>query len=327
MPSSMITLLIMGLIFDFINGVHDSSNIVATMISSHALPPRWSLFIIALAEFSGPFIFGVAVAKMIGAGIVNPSYVTMNALISCVGSAILWGLFTWYLGIPSSASHAIIGGLIGAVVMSTGWSGILVNGVIKTLIILLASPLIGIAMGYLVVKLIILFSWNVTPRINDFFKKGQVVTSIALALSYGANDAQKTMGILTLGLISSGVISQANVPLWVILVCASMIAIGTMVGGWRLIKTLGAKFYKIRPMDGFATQVASTAVILGASFFGGLVSTTQVVSSAIMGVGGAERMNKVRWGVAREIAIAWILTLPATALIGAGLFWMILHIR
>ena len=326
MPTLMITLLVMGLIFDFINGVHDSSNIVATMISSRALSPRWSLTIIALAEFMGPLIFGVAVAKTIGSGIVNPYYVTMNSLLACVGSAILWGLFTWYLGIPSSASHAVIGGLIGAVVMSTGWDAIRVSGILKVLLILFTSPIIGFIVGYLVTKLVILASWKATPRVNNLFKKGQVATSVALALSYGANDAQKTMGILTLGLLASGMIHSVNVPLWVVISCASMIALGTMVGGWRLIRTLGAKFYRIRPMDGFSTQLASTAVILSASFFGGLVSTTQVVSAAIMGVGGAERMNKVRWGVAREIVIAWALTIPATALIGAGLLWAITHI-
>jgi PiT family inorganic phosphate transporter len=326
MPANMIALLVMGLIFDFINGIHDSSNIVATMISSHALSPRWSLTVIALAEFAGPLIFGVAVAKTVGGGIVLPDYVTMNALLAAVGSAILWGLFTWYLGIPSSASHAVIGGLIGAVVMSNGWHAVYLNGIIKVLIILFTSPLIGLIVGYLVTKLVILASWKATPRVNEVFKKGQVATSVALALSYGANDAQKTMGILTLGLLTSGVIQSFNVPFWVVLSCASMIAFGTMVGGWRLIRTLGAKFFKIRPMDGFSTQLASTAVILGASFFGGLVSTTQVVSTAIMGVGSAERMNKVRWGVAKDIVVAWVLTIPATAVIGAGLLWLILRV-
>lgn len=325
MPANMIALLVMGLIFDFINGIHDSSNIVATMISSHALSPRWSLTVIALAEFSGPLIFGVAVAKTVGGGIVLPDFVTMNALLAAVGSAILWGLLTWYLGIPSSASHAVIGGLIGAVVMSNGWHGVYLNGIIKVLIILFTSPLVGFVVGYLVTKLVILASWNATPRVNEVYKKGQVATSVALALSYGANDAQKTMGILTLGLLTSGVIHSFNVPFWVVISCASMIALGTMVGGWRLIRTLGAKFFKIRPMDGFSTQLASTAVILGASFFGGLVSTTQVVSTAIMGVGSAERMNKVRWGVAKDIVMAWVFTIPATALIGAGLLWLIVR--
>jgi PiT family inorganic phosphate transporter len=171
-----------------------------------------------------------------------------------------------------------------------------------------------------------LASWNATPKVNTLFRRGQIATSIALALSYGANDAQKTMGIITLGLVTSGFITKFAVPVWVIFLCASMIAIGTSVGGWRLIKTLGAKFYRIRPIDGFSTQLSSAIVILGASFFGGLVSTTQVVSASILGVGSAERINKVRWGVAKDIAVAWLLTIPSTALVGAGLYWVISHI-
>jgi PiT family inorganic phosphate transporter len=322
----MIALLMLGLVFDFINGIHDSSNIVATMISSRALSPRLSLSLIAVAEFSGPFIFGVAVAKTIGSGIVVPGAVNMIALLAAIASAILWGLLTWFLGFPSSASHAIIGGLVGAVVASSGWSVIEIAGIIKIIVILFISPVIGLIFGFLITKLIMLASWNATPKVNTLFRRGQIATSIALALSYGANDAQKTMGIITLGLVTSGFITKFAVPVWVIFLCASMIAIGTSVGGWRLIKTLGAKFYRIRPIDGFSTQLSSAIVILGASFFGGLVSTTQVVSASILGVGSAERINKVRWGVAKDIAVAWLLTIPSTALVGAGLYWVISHI-
>ena len=326
MAPTMIALLMLGLVFDFINGIHDSSNIVATMISSRALSPRLSLSLIAVAEFSGPFIFGVAVAKTIGSGIVVPGAVNMIALLAPIASAILWGLLTWFLGFPSSASHAIIGGLVVAVVASSGWSVIEIAGIIKIIVILFISPVIGLIFGFLITKLIMLASWNATPKVNTLFRRGQIATSIALALSYGANDAQKTMGIITLGLVTSGFITKFAVPVWVIFLCASMIAIGTSVGGWRLIKTLGAKFYRIRPIDGFSTQLSSAIVILGASFFGGLVSTTQVVSASILGVGSAERINKVRWGVAKDIAVAWLLTIPSTALVGAGLYWVISHI-
>jgi PiT family inorganic phosphate transporter len=249
----------------------------------------------------------------------------MVTLIAAVASAIFWGILTWILGMPSSASHATIGGLIGAAIASAGWSVISVSGLLKVVLILFISPVIGFLFGYLVTRLIMLASWNASPKINDFFKKGQIATSVGLALSYGANDAQKTMGIITLGLVTSGYMSTFVVPSWVILCCALMIALGTSVGGWKLIKTLGAKFYRIRPMDGFATQISSAVVILGASLFGGLVSTTQVVSTAIMGVGSAERVNKVRWTVAREILTAWILTIPMTALLGAGIYWVINH--
>lgn len=323
MAPLMIVLLILTMGFDFLNGIHDSSNIVATVISSRALPPRVALTIISIAEFLGPLIFGVAVATAIGSGIVSPGTISMPSLISALSSAIIWGILTWILGIPSSASHAIVGGLIGAVVASAGWNAIVASGILKIFIILFTSPLIGFIVGFIITRLIVRICRNTTPRVNEFFKKSQIITSIALALSYGANDAQKGMGIITLGLVTSGFITAFKVPLWVILLCSSMIAFGTSVGGWKLIKTLGAKFYKIRPIDGFSTQISSAIVILSAALFGGLVSTTQIVSASIMGVGSAERVNKVHWEVAKEILLTWLLTIPATALLGAGICWLI----
>ncbi len=323
MTPLMIVLLVLTMGFDFLNGVHDSSNIVATVISSRVLPPRVILTIISIAEFLGPLVFGVAVATAIGNGIVNPKTISMTALIAALSSAIIWGILTWIFGIPSSASHAIIGGLIGAVVTSVGWNAIIASGVLKVFVILFASPLIGFFVGYIVTRLITCICWNATPSVNEFFKKSQIFTSIALALSYGANDAQKGMGIITLGLVTSGFIAAFKVPLWVILLCSSMIALGTSVGGWKLIKTLGAKFYKIRPIDGFSTQISSAIVILSAALFGGLVSTTQIVSTSIMGVGSAERVSKVHWKVAKEILLTWLLTIPSTVLLGAGICWLI----
>jgi len=316
-------LIVLALGFDFLNGIHDSSNIVATMISSRALSPRWALTLTAIAEFLGPFIFGVAVAKTIGDEIILPGTISMVTLIAALLSAIVWNLLTWYLGLPSSSSHALIGGLIGAVVADSRWGAIKIAGIEKVLLALFISPIIGFAFGFVVTKLIRLACWKASPKVNWIFKKGQIVTAIALALSHGANDAQKSMGIITLGLVTSGFISKFEVPLWVIFLCASMIALGTSIGGWKLIKTLGTKFYRIRPMDGFSAQLSSAMVILGASLLGGPVSTTQVVSTAIMGVGSAERINKVRWGAASEIATAWLLTIPATALVGAGMYWIV----
>jgi PiT family inorganic phosphate transporter len=217
----------------------------------------------------------------------------------------------------------MIGGFIGAVVMGAGWQAIKLGGLQKVLFALFTSPVIGFALGYLVLKSVLILSWNATPRINSFFRRSQIITALALALSHGANDAQKTMGIITLALVTGGYLKVFAVPFWVIILCAGMIALGTALGGWRLIRTLGGKFFKIRPIDGFSSQLTSAAVILGASLVGGPVSTTQVVSSSIMGVGAAERMNKVRWGVAQEIATAWLLTIPATALVGAGVYWII----
>jgi PiT family inorganic phosphate transporter len=213
--------------------------------------------------------------------------------------------------------------LVGAVATGAGWYAIRLPGILKILLTLFTSPLLGLIFGYLILKLLFILSWNASPRVNTIYKRGQILTALALALSHGANDAQKTMGIITLALVTGGVLNIFSVPLWVIIICAATIALGTAVGGWRLIRTLGGKFYRIRPIDGFASQLASTAVILGASLFGGPVSTTQVVSSAIMGVGAAERKNKVRWGVAQEIAMAWVLTIPTTALVAAGLYWIL----
>jgi len=325
MSALIITVIVLALVFDFLNGIHDSSNVVATMISSRALSPRVALFMTAVANFFGPFIFGVAVANTIGHEVVAAAAISMQVLIAALVSAIFWNLLTWYLGFPSSSSHALVGGFVGAVVIGAGWQAIQLHGIEKILIALFASPILGFAIGYLVLRMLLWASWNATPRINSFFKRGQIFTALALALSHGTNDAQKTMGIITLALVTGGYLKTFEVPTWVILLCATMIAFGTAVGGNKLIKTLGGKFYRIRPVDGFASQLASAIVILGASIVGGPVSTTQVVSSAIMGVGAAERVNKVRWGVAQEIAVAWLLTIPATALLAAGIYWVLIQ--
>lgn len=323
METITIVVIVLALLFDFLNGIHDSSNVVATMISSRALSPRVALGLTALANFFGPFVFGVAVAKTIGEEIVAASAINENVLLAALASAIFWNLLTWYLGFPSSSSHALIGGFIGAVIVGAGWGAIQLAGMEKILIALFTSPIIGFIMGYLILRITILLSWNATPRINQFFRQGQVLTALALALSHGTNDAQKTMGIITLALLTDGFLTTFEVPTWVILACATMIALGTALGGWKLIRTLGGKIFKIRPVDGFASQLASAAVILGASLVGGPVSTTQVVSSAILGVGTGERANKVRWGVAQEIVAAWLLTIPATALVAAGFYWLL----
>jgi inorganic phosphate transporter, PiT family len=320
----LISVIVLALAFDFLNGIHDSSNIVATMISSRSLPPRVALGMTAVANFVGPFIFGVAVAETIG-GVVDANAISMQVLIAALSSAILWNLLTWYLGFPSSSSHALVGGIIGAVLISAGWQAINAAEFRKILIALFTSPFIGFIFGFILLRGIVLLCWKASPRVNTVFKRGQIFTALALALSHGTNDAQKTMGLISLALVISGYSATLVVPQWVIFLCASMIALGTAMGGWKLIRTLGGKFYKIRPVDGFSSQLASATVILGASLVGGPVSTTQVVSSSIMGVGAAERVNKVRWGVAQEIAAAWLLTIPATALVAAGLYWVIIQ--
>ena len=326
MTPILIAVIVLALAFDFLNVIHDSSNVVATMISSRAFSPRLALGITALANLVGPFIFGVAVAETIGHEIVAADAINEIVLVAALAGAIIWNLLTWYLGFPSSSSHALIGGFIGAVVIEAGWTAIQLTGLEKVLIALFLSPVVGFIVGFVILRLTILLSWNATPSINGFFRKSQLVTALALSLSHGTNDAQKTMGIITLALVTGGYLDTFAVPVWVIFLCAIMIGMGTMLGGWKLIRTLGGKFFKIRPIDGFASQMASAVVILTASLVGGPVSTTQVVSSSIMGVGAAERANKVRWGVAQEIVVAWFLTIPATALLAAGIYWLLVRL-
>jgi PiT family inorganic phosphate transporter len=343
MTVTLIILIVLSVAFDFLNGFHDSSNIVATMISSRALSPRQALTITAIAEFLGPFLFGVAVATTIGAQVLNlppnPNE-SMALVVAALVSAVAWNVITWYLGIPSSSSHALIGGLIGAGIADAtfrqaaiGFSTIndfyaifrvvKAAGITKVVVALLISPLLGFVVGFVVMRVIKFLARGASPGVNAVFKRGQVVTAIGLALSHGTNDAQKTMGIITLGLVVAGVIPEFKVPLWVVALAAGAIAAGTATGGWRLIKTLGGKFYKIRPIHGFTTQISSASVILGAALLGGPVSTTQVVSSAIMGAGSAERFNKVRWGVGKRIAFTWIITIPASAIFAALVFCLV----
>ena len=323
LPAAVVALIGLALIFDFLNGVHDSSNVVATMIASRAMGPRRALAIAAFAECAGPFLFGVAVAETIGSGIVDEGVVTVPVLIAAVSAAIVWNLMTWFLGVPSSASHALVGGLAGATVAAAGLDALKWGGLGKVFLSLFIAPPLGLLAGFFLMKAILFLGRGASPHINVFFKRGQWVTALGLALSHGTNDAQKTMGLITLGLVVSGVLPEFRVPAWVIALSAGALALGTSLGGWRLIRTLGARFYTIRPVHGFTAQTASATVILGASLLGGPVSTTQVVSSSIVGAGSAERLSKVRWGMARQIAVAWLLTIPMSTLLAAGLYILV----
>jgi PiT family inorganic phosphate transporter len=323
MSSELILVIILAVMFDFLNGIHDSSNIVATMIASRAFRPQVALAFTATAEFLGPFLFGVTVATTVGHEVAQSTALNLDVIVACLFGAIAWNLLTWFLGIPSSSSHALIGGMVGAVFAGAGFGAIKLHGLEKVLIALFASPLIGFAFGFVITRLIYFFARDTTPEVNWFFKKGQFVTALGMAFSHGTNDAQKTMGIITLSLVIGGYINGFHVPFWVIGLSASAIALGTALGGWRLIRTLGGKFYKIRPVHAFSTQLTSGIVILTASAFGLPVSTSQVVSSAIIGVGSSERFGKVRWSVAQEIVVAWFITIPASALFSAGVYWLI----
>lgn len=326
MSSTLIFLLITALLFDFLNGFHDSSNIVATPIASRAMSPRKVLWLAAVMHFIGPFLFGVAVAETIGAGLTDPDNVTMPVIIAAMLAAVVWNVITWWLGIPSSSSHALVGGLVGAVILSAGFEAIKSEGLIKVTVALFVSPLLGMVMGYLLMNLTRFLARGATPRINRFFRSAQIVTTAGLALSHGANDAQKTMGVITLGLLVEGQIDAFVVPRWVIALSAGMIALGTATGGWRLIKTLGYRIYKIRPVHGFVAQISGASIILGAALLGGPVSTTQVMSSSIMGAGSAERLSMVRWLVGYEMLVAWVLTIPISALLAALLYGLLILI-
>jgi PiT family inorganic phosphate transporter len=315
-------LLVLALIFDFLNGFHDSSNIVATVISSGAIHPRRALLLAAVAHFIGPFAFGVAVATTVGSGLLHIEVLPVSVVIGALIAAVLWNLITWYLAIPSSSSHALVGGLLGSAIMARGIEVIQLGGLIKILLALLISPLLGLAAGFLIMRLILWLARNATPRVNNLFRRLQIITLFGLGLSHGTNDAQKTMGVITLGLVSSGLQDSFKVETWVIAVSATAIALGTSLGGWRLIRTLGARIFRIRPVHSFSSQIAGASVILGAALLGGPVSTTQVMSSSIMGVGASERLSKVRWNIMGDMVTAWILTIPITGVL-AAIFYLL----
>ncbi len=315
----LVLIVILALAFNFVNGFQGAGSSVATVIASRAANPRLALWLSAAAILLGPFLFGIAVAYTIGQGILKPSAVNPGMVSAALISAVAWSLLTWFFAIPSSPSHALVGGLVGTAIASQRLNALVMTGFIKVLLALFLSPILGFVFGLIVTRLVFFLARRASPRINLWFKRGQLLAAVTLALSSGANDGPKGMGIIALGLVASGAATQFQVPLWVILSSALAMSLGTVLGGWRLIKTLGGKFFRIRPVDGFCSQITSTIVILGAALVGGPVSTTQVVSTTILGSGAAERINKVRWGVAGNIALTWLFTIP----INIFLAWII----
>lgn len=316
----LMVLFILALLFDFLNGFHDGANVVATIIASHAMSARGALALTALANLAGPFLLGVAVAHAIGTEVVRPQAITIAVLLAALASACLWDFSTWYFGIPVSSSHALLGGLLGAAVMEAGPAAIQSAGLWKIATALLVAPLLGLGAGLVVMLSTRWLLREASPKANLLLSRAQIVTATALALGHGANDAQKTMGVMALGLLILGYTPIFAIPWWLIALCAGSIALGTALGGSRLIRTLGLGLYHVRPIHGFSAQLASGMVILAASVAGGPVSSTQVVSMAIAGAGAAERRSKVRWAVLGDIALAWALTLPACALLAVPLY-------
>lgn len=309
-----ILVVLLALLFDFINGFHDTANAIATSVSTKAISPRAAIMIAATLNFTGA-LSGTAVASTIGKNIVAPDLVTPMVLISALIGAIFWNLFTWYFGIPSSSSHALIGGLTGAVIGSFGMERVQWDGFIKILTGLLTAPVLGLIIGSLAMTMLFWIFRSAAPaKINNRFRKLQIFSACMASFAHGSNDAQKSMGIVTMVLVSSGLISTFHVPLWVKVVCALSMAAGTAFGGWKIIRTMGGKIFRIEPINGFAADVSASLVIYGASMMGAPVSTTHVVSSAIMGVGAAKRLKGVRWNIARQILMAWVFTIPSSAL-------------
>ncbi len=324
----LIVLFVLAFLFDFINGFHDTANAIATSISTRALKPEQAIWVSAAANFFGAVVLGTAVAGTIGGGIVHDNQILGNGaivLISAMLGAIAWDLLTWWLAIPSSSSHALIGGLIGAAMASAGAGSVNWGNFLQKVIApLVLSPLLGLIVGLALMVLLLNVFVRANPgRLNGRFRKLQVVSAVYLALSHGSNDAQKTMGIMTLALANANGQSIGEhpiIPIWVILLAATAMFMGTAAGGWRIIKTMGQRIVKLDPVHGFAAETTAGSVIALASHFGMPVSTTHVITTAIMGVGTTHRISAVRWGVAGNIVIAWILTIPAAALIAAIVF-------
>lgn len=323
----MFTALVIGIIgvayvFDFFNGFHDAANSITTVISTRALSPVRAVGLAAFFNFIAFVVFGVAVAKTIGAGIVDPRAVDQYVVLAGLLGAIVWDVITWYFGLPTSSSHALIGGFVGAAITKAGVGVLIWGGLSKTLTFMVASPLIGIAVAFFLMTVLMrAFRRKSSQLINGYFKRFQILSSSLVSLSHGSNDAQKTMGIVTALLVATGKLSAFNVPLWVAVLANSAIAFGTFFGGWRIVKTMGFRITKLDPAHGFSAETTAAGVIIGSSLVGIPVSTTHCVSGSIIGVGATKRLSAVRWGVARRIVWAWLLTIPLSAIV-AGLIYL-----
>ncbi|HME19422.1 MAG TPA: inorganic phosphate transporter [Nitrososphaerales archaeon] len=310
--------------FDFVNGFHDAANSVATVISTRVLPPFAAVAMAAFFNFIAFAVFGVAVATTIGSNIVEPSVVTPNLVLAALIGAICWDLLTWYLGLPSSSSHALIGGLVGAAVVKAGLGSLMWGGLQTVLSFMVISPIIGFLLAFALMTALIRLFFNTSVHvINRYFRRLQLVSSALVSLSHGTNDAQKTMGVVTALLVSTGYLTTFAVPLWVAVLAASSIALGTSFGGWRIVRTLGFKMTRLDPVHGFSIETASAATIIAASLRAIPVSTTHIVSGAVMGSGATRGASTVRWGVARRIVWAWIITIPMSALVAAVAYLVI----
>ncbi|MCX5794214.1 MAG: inorganic phosphate transporter [Elusimicrobia bacterium] len=324
MSLSIILIIALALAFDFINGFHDSASAISTVVSTRVLSPRAAVIWAAFFNFVAFLIFPLHIANTIGKGIINPAIVDPAIIAATLIGASGWDLLTWYWGLPTSSSHALIGGFIGAALVKVGTSALVWDGIIRTLVFMVLAPVLGLILGLL---LGVAMAWacrRATPMgVDTLFRKGQLVSAALYSLGHGGNDAQKTMGVIAVLLFSAGLLGPTfYIPTWVVLACQAAMGFGTLFGGWRIVKTMGQKVAKLRPVDGFCAQTAGASTLYLASALGAPVSTTHVITGAIMGVGSLKRLSAVRWGVGGDIVAAWFFTIPASALIAALCYWL-----
>ena len=306
--------IIAALVFDFLNGFHDAANSIATVVGTRVLRPLQAVAMAAVANFAGPFLFGVAVATTIGKGIIDPNFVTLYIIIGALAGAIIWDIITWLLGLPTSSSHALIGGIIGAGIAGAGTQSIIFGGLQKVVTGIVVSPVVGLVVAFLLAtSLITIFAKRRPATVNSVFGRLQIVSSIYFSLTHGANDGQKTMGVIALILLTQGVITKFEVPYYVIIMAALAISLGTFFGGWRIVKTMAVKITQLKPYQGFAAETGGATILAILAWLGIPASTTHAISGAIMGAGAVKRISAVRWGIGRRIVWAWIITIPASA--------------
>jgi PiT family inorganic phosphate transporter len=322
-------LVFLALVFDFMNGFHDAANAIATVVSTGVLKPQTAVMMAAFFNFIAIFVVGLKVATTIGKGTIEPSVIDHYVIFGALIGAIVWNVITWYYGIPSSSSHALIGGLVGAAVAKSGTGALISGGLIKTVVFIVVAPLLGFVLGSLIMLIVSWVFVKSTPRkVDGWFRRLQLLSAAGYSLGHGGNDAQKTMGIIWMLLIASGHVAAGDSapPVWVIVACYGAISFGTLFGGWRIVKTMGQKITKLKPVGGFCAETGGAITLLMASFWGVPVSTTHTITGAIVGVGSAQKMSAVRWGVAGNIVWAWIFTIPASAFVAAVAWWVGKHI-
>jgi len=318
------------IIFDFINGFHDSANSIATIVSTKVLSPLAAVGMASFFNFVAFLIFPLKVADTMSYGVVNPNVINLTVIASAIIAAILWNLATWWLGLPSSSSHTLVGGLVGAAVASSGWSTVVMAGVLKIVIFIVVAPVLGMIMSFLISAIVIFIARNHSPSgIDKYFRRLQLLSAAAFSLGHGGNDAQKSMGIIWVALLVTGVVTKSETikdHMWIVLSCQTAIAVGTLLGGWRIVKTMGQKITKLKPFEGFCAESAGALTLFGATHFGIPVSTTHVITGAIIGAGARKGVSAVKWGVTTKIFWAWILTIPVSAVVGSIMFHLLNYI-